>query len=235
MSILCARLVVAFCLLLPALASASCHDDSALHAAIASGYDPDRLSMVACKDLPETSSLIAVAFINEIERHTYTMTVLVVTKATSQVRYAFVDKDPSFGPNGDPSDIEIDTARYWLASDKRAFGVRVKHSLNPWDSTEDLNLFIQTENKLRRVLKDLAVASSSGRACELESHEMKRTLLVAKSISHGFYDLFINTKRIEVGPVYSTDHQCSSQETTRSDTIRLQYTGDSYAYPPGFY
>lgn len=235
MSIFCARLVMALCLLLPALASASCHDDSALHAAIVSGYEPNRLSMIACKDLPEASRLIVVAFINEIERHTYSLTVLVVTKATSQVRYAFVDEDPSFGPNGTPRDIEIDTGRYRLTSNKRAFGIRVKHSLNPWDSTEHLNLFIPTENKLHRVLKNFTVAFSSWRACELGSNEMKRTLSVAKSISHGFYDLFINTKRTEAEPRYSPDHQCSSVETTRSDTVRLQYTGDFYAYPPGFY
>ena len=234
MSILGARLVVAVCLFWPALASASCREESALHAAIASGYEPNSSSMVACKDLPETQNLI-VAFINEIENHTYTLTVLAVTKATGQVRYAFVDKDPSFGPNGDPTDIEIDTARYQLASNKRAFGIRVKHSLNPWDSTEDLNLFIPTETKLLRVLKDLTVASSSGRACELGSHEMKRTISVAKSLSHGFHDLVVHTKRIEVEPTYGRDNECLSRETARADTAKLQYTGDSYAYPPGFY
>ena len=153
--------------------------------------------------MPTGPKQIIVAFVREVGSHTYTMTVLVTMKDGGKIMHKFVDEDPSFGPNGDPTDLELDTARYLLAPRKRAFGVRVKHSLNPWDSTEDLNLFIQTENKLHRVLKDLTVASSSGRACELGSHEMKRTLSVAKSISHGFYDLLINTKRIEAEPTYS--------------------------------
>ncbi|MDD2760729.1 MAG: hypothetical protein PHH11_10610 [Methylomonas sp.] len=235
MSTLCARLVAAFCLLLPALAGAACRDESAVHAAIASGYEPDDISLIACKAMPERPGSIVVAFINEVRDHTYTLTVLVLTKATGQVRFRFVDDDPSFGPNGDPSDVQIDTGRYWLASNKRAFGIRVKHSLNPWDSTEDLNLFIPTENKLSRVLKELTVASSSGRACELGSHQMTRTLSIAKSTSYGLYDLFINTMRLEVEPTYGADGQCSSRETTRADSVRLQYTGDSYAYPPDFY
>lgn len=236
MNVPCAGLLIAlFCVSPPTHADVACTDSSALNAAVASGYVPDSQALIACKAMPTNPKQTIVAFVREVGSHTYTMTVLVAMEDDGKIMHRFVDEDPSFGPNGDPTGLEVDTARYLLAPSKRAFGVRVTHSLNPWDSTQDLNLFIPTENKLHRVLKDLTVASSSGRACELGSHEMKRTLSVAKSTAHGFYDLFITTKRIEAEPTYGPDQQCSSRETARSDTVRLQYTGESYAYPPGFY
>lgn len=233
MSIHCVRLVVAFCLFLPTLASAACQDQSALRAAISSGYEANPLSLIACKAMPEKPRFTIVAFINEIGNHSYTMTVLLVSKATGEIRYRFVDEDPSFGPNGDPSHIAIDTGQYWLASNMRAFGVNVKHSLNAWDRTEDLNLFIPTTNALLRVVKDLRVASSSMREC-MESHQMKRVISVAKSSSHGLYDLLVKTTRTDYEPMMTND-SCTSQEVTRSNTIKLQYTGDYYAYPSDFY
>lgn len=229
-----ARLTVALLsILLSTLASATCRDESGLQSAIASGYEPERLSLIACKAMPDMPDLTIVAFINEVGVHEFTMTVLVTAKTTRQVKNRFVVEDPPFGMDGDPTDVEIDTGRYLLAQNKRAFGVRVKHSLNSWNRTEHLNLFLPSDSGLQRVLKDLRVASSSMRGCPMESYEMKRIISLAQSTSHGLHDLLIRTVQIDYEPMINDG--CPFQESTRTDTARLQYTGDSYAYPPGFY
>jgi len=161
------------------------------------------------------------------------VTVLVAMKDDGKIMHKFVDEDPSFGPNGAPKALEIDTARYLLAPSKRAFGVRVTHSLNPWDSTQHLNLFLPEGTTLRRILKDLRIASSSIRNCPLGGSKTSRTLSVAKSSSEGFYDLVVRTTEIAYEPRKLNWNDCSYRELTRS--IRLRFIGDSYAYPPGFY
>ena len=236
MNLPCARLLIALlCVWLPARADAACNDIAALKAAVASGYVPDSHALIACKAMPSNANQTIVAFVREIGSHTYTMTVLVAMKDDGRILYRFVDEDPSFGPNGDPTALEVDTARYLLAPNKRAFGVRVTHSLNPWDSTQDLNLFIPEQTTLRRILKDLRVASSSMRDCPLGAHQTSRTLSVAKSTSAGFYDLVVRTTEIEYEPRELNSERCSYRESTRSSKDRLQFIGGSYAYPLGFY
>ena len=135
MNVPCARLLIAlFCVSPPPHADVACTDSSALNAAVASGYVPDSQALIACKAMPTNPKQIIVAFVREVGNHTYTMTVLVAMKDDGKIMHRFVDEDPSFGPNGDAAGLEVDTARYLLAPSKRAFGVRVTHSLNPWDA-----------------------------------------------------------------------------------------------------
>ncbi len=62
---------------------------------------------------------------------------------------------------------------------------------------------------------------------------MKRVISVAKSSSHGLYDLLVKTTRTEYEPMAN---DCGVyKKVTRSVTTKLQYTGDSYAYPSDFY
>ena len=79
-------------------------------------------------------------------------------------------------------DLRIDTARYRLAPEVRAFGLRSKfaHSSHaiPYEKT-DLALYVREGNELRPVLEGLVVAKSNGEFmndCEGYTKTIRRTV-----------------------------------------------------------
>jgi len=97
--------------------------------------------------------------------------------------------------------LGIDTARYNLAPGVRAFGVRmdIGHSPHCAEGGESnyLSLFIEENNRLRPVLKDLAMSSwqiteGSGSGCgntDYTTDTVERTLELADTATHGWRDL----------------------------------------------
>ena len=109
--------------------------------------------------------------------------------------------------------IAIDTGRYILAPDKRAFGVSTGNSTHCTCSNSrhgDLALFVQNEDRLDLILQTGAdsweqVSDDTGESqpiCSQSSIERHSTLVVSRSSSHGIFDL----KELTVAqPRYESD------------------------------
>lgn len=134
--------------------------------------------------------------------------------------------------------IGIDTARYAIAPDERAFGVRWTYrgasSMNP-ASNESLSLYVEDGDGLRRVLNALETYSYSGQwdqTCEGRFSEMRRAVDIAPGWHNGHSDLLI---RETTAPIRNepTQDGCSMNvreaETARLYTLR--FDGSSYVIP----
>ncbi|MDB5731995.1 MAG: hypothetical protein JWQ03_1890 [Variovorax sp.] len=132
-------------------------------------------------------------------------------------------------------DIRIDTSRYPLAPDARAFGVRVRYSSAsralPY-SSETLMLYAQQGERLRRVLGGLEVSMERGEwdpGCHANFEQLRSTLSVEPTRSHGFADLLLRRTRTTSRASF-VDGDCIEQPgASRFDSVLLRYDGSRYA------
>ncbi|MDI2144101.1 MULTISPECIES: hypothetical protein [unclassified Pseudomonas] len=134
-------------------------------------------------------------------------------------------------------DLVIDTARYRLAPDVRAFGLRSKfeHSsrANPYAKT-DLALYVREGGKLRPVLEGLVVYKNHGEwmdDCEGEGQQVRRTIEVGPISHNGYSDLIVTSSGTAMKTVKS-GKECVSQDSPLKKTqITLTYDGKQYTIP----
>ncbi|MHC8325370.1 PA3715 family protein [Pseudomonas sp. LB1P83] len=136
--------------------------------------------------------------------------------------------------------LQIDTARYKLTPDIRAFGVRVTFNgtsrLNPV-SEKLLSLYVREGNKLRPVLDKLITYEYGGEwdgNCAGEIYQYTRTLEIGTTSSHGYADLIVKTvSTSEVGK--GEGEACESKTITAKPVLTtLRYDGKNYVLPQGF-
>lgn len=133
--------------------------------------------------------------------------------------------------------LSIDTARYTLTSDLRAFGVRAgfigASRANPFEQAV-LSLYVREGNKLRPVLEQLAVETRNGEwdtHCAGEFSHTKRTLDLAKTRSHGFADLIVRSVTTGTQNTAQND-DCTSRDTVGKTVLTtLRYDGRQYVVP----
>lgn len=135
-------------------------------------------------------------------------------------------------------DLVIDTARYRLAPNVRAFGLRsifASHGsrANPYAKT-DLALYIREGNKLRPVLEGLVIRKEFGEGtdeCVNEDTRIRRTVEIGPASHHGFADLIVSSS----GSVYKSfmsGKACVSKNIELKKTqITLIYDGQQYVVP----
>ncbi|RVD77293.1 hypothetical protein [Pseudomonas koreensis] len=137
-------------------------------------------------------------------------------------------------------EITLDTARYTLTTDLRAFGVRALSTngsrINPMEENL-LSLYVKEGEKLRPVLEKLVVYQYGGEwdgDCEGERYEISRTVEIAKTSSHGYADLIVKT--LEKGTTsVGTGDACKTKTTENKPVLTtLRYDGKSYVLPNGF-
>lgn len=223
---------------LPIWVTASCPDQMATQIAVKHGYKPENPTYIACKNMPDVPNYKIVSFIEELGIHEFKMTVIVINKTTGLAEFLFIDEDASLWESGDPNNIQIDTGRYFVAPNKRAFGVRVRRSLNYWDSEEYLSLFTLGGEKLLRVVTNLLVASSNIGHCPAGAgHSMHRQIFLSNTSTQGFYDLMIKTRReIYEYSLMTPVNSCTTKEKhIESSTVKLRYVKGAYAFPKDFY
>ncbi|MFW9080233.1 hypothetical protein ACOI9X_13295 [Pseudomonas sp. P2757] len=137
-------------------------------------------------------------------------------------------------------ELTLDTARYKLTSDLRAFGVRVRLSngsrLTPVDETQ-LSLYVREGEQLRPVLRQLAVYEYGGEwddVCTGERYEISRTVEIAKTSSHGYADLIVKTQQTNTTNTGEGD-ACEDKITVSGpEFTTLRYDGNAYVLPAGF-
>jgi hypothetical protein len=137
-------------------------------------------------------------------------------------------------------DLVIDTARYRLAPDVRAFGLRSKfeHSSSaiPYEKT-DLTLYVREGNKLRPVLDGLVVYKNNGEwleNCVGEGQQIRRTVEIGPTSHNGYSDLIVTSSGTAMKTVKS-GKECVSQDSPLKKTqITLTYDGKQYTIPEDF-
>lgn len=202
-----------------------------------------------CKDWPAYPGL-AITAISQFEsgfsasgsgpEGKYDLDLAVVSAADSKP-LATYHKSSAFESDAiEYKDLQLDTARYTLTPELRAFGVLVTFSgssrVNPV-SEKMLSLFVKEGDKLRPVLHKLLIDEYGGEwdgTCAGELYHHTRTVEIGKTRSHGYADLIVKTVTTrDVGK--GEGEACESKSTTAQPVLTtLRYDGKSYVLPQGF-
>ncbi len=97
-------------------------------------------------------------------------------------------------------EVSLDTARYRLSADVRAFGVRIGRSgssqPNPFNDTR-LQLFVLDKNRIEPVTGQIVVARFGGEwdtRCAGEFHQLSRTVEIGPTPAQGFAELRVHER-----------------------------------------
>jgi hypothetical protein len=134
-------------------------------------------------------------------------------------------------------EIRVDTARYVLAPDARAFGLRIVYQgssrANPYAS-ETLTLYVPQGPRLAKVLDRLEMSLERGEwdtNCSGDFESVHGTLSVMHTASNGFADLMLRQTRSRNRSALQAD-ECVSQESPATiKSSLLRYDGTLYRPP----
>jgi hypothetical protein len=137
------------------------------------------------------------------------------------------------------SEIKVDTARYTLAADARAFGLRIVRQgssrVNPY-SNETLTLYVPQGPKLARVLDALEMTLERGEwdaNCAGNFETVRSSLSVARSTSHGWADLLLRRTRTETRSSSQGDECVTHERPAKFSSQTLRYDGTAYRAAKG--
>jgi len=135
------------------------------------------------------------------------------------------------------SAIALDTARYQLMPENRAFGVRISYSgssrVNPYGATS-LSLYVIDGQRLRPVLDRLTIETSNGEwddRCAGEFSSTSRTIDIGPAGRDGYAALKILEKTTNSVSVLKNG-QCLNKDTAlRPISVLLQHGNGGYIVP----
>ncbi len=163
---------------------------------------------------------------------------LVVDSATLQPRASLHLPDAMSSDAIRTEAVRLDTARYRLSADVRAFGVRIDRSgssrPNPFSDTR-LQLFVLDKTAITPVTGQIVVDASGGEwdtRCAGEFQETHRTIEVDAPPAQGFATLRVRERSTEITNREDASGQCQEQRhelPARSYTLLPQ--GRSYPLP----
>lgn len=135
-------------------------------------------------------------------------------------------------------EIRIDTARYTLAADARAFGLRVRYlgssRANPYAS-ETLRLYVPQGARLRQVLDEIELDRDSGEwdmQCNGRFERLRTLLSVGRAKGDAFADLTLSRNITRSQSQLQDDGGCLEKEVQpHYSTEVLHYDGERYRVP----
>ena len=247
-------LVLLLCLPLTSFAQ-DCGDDAAVR--ISQAYQqrdaailPDRpgwsvdTERGACRVWPADTSLtlIAVPFLGPEgpngDSQSGDLDVLVVDSTTLRSRAALRLPDVMSSDAIHVDSVSLDTARYNLSPNVRAFGVRSSRSNssqpNPFSETR-LQLLVFNGNILETITGQIVVSSSGGEwdtRCAGEFHETKRTLELGPTPAQGWATLTIRERGSSIVNHEDAKGDCvEAREEQPVRSFKLLPKGHSYPLP----
>jgi len=135
-------------------------------------------------------------------------------------------------------DIRIDTSRYVLSSDTRAFGLRVRYRGTAPGSkaaSETIRLYVHHGSKLRQVLQEIELDHDSGEwdsSCTGRFEQLRTMLSVGKSASNGYADLQLSRTLVQSRAQMQEDQGCTEKAMpAHFNTVTLRYDGERYRVP----
>ncbi|WP_322029889.1 hypothetical protein [Paraburkholderia sp. J76] len=137
------------------------------------------------------------------------------------------------------SGLALDTARYQLTPQNRAFGVRVMHEsssrVNPFGQTA-LSLYVIDGQSLRTVLDRLIVEDSGGEwdgNCAGTFSNTTRALDLGAAGNDAYATLRIREKSVQTVNTPTKDDCASKEATGKRTNAVLEYRNGKYAVPKG--
>ena len=135
------------------------------------------------------------------------------------------------------SGLAIDTARYQIAPQQLAFGVRLTHEgssrANPYEATE-LSLYAMQGQKLQTVLGRLTVKESGGEwdeNCAGTMHDTTRTVSIGPADQSGYAALKITEKSSTTVSILTAGNCVDHPKAAKPSTVTLPYRDGGYAVP----
>ncbi|VTU19206.1 hypothetical protein SRS16CHR_02390 [Variovorax sp. SRS16] len=132
------------------------------------------------------------------------------------------------------SAIKVDTARYVLAPDARAFGLRILHQGSSRDhpySNETLTLYLPQGQRLVKVLDKFETVMELGAwdtSCEGNFETVHSSLALARSTSNGLADLNVRETRSESRSILQGEECVTQDRPAKFKSTMLRYNGKSY-------
>ena len=133
--------------------------------------------------------------------------------------------------------IRVDTARYNLTSDAKAFGIRTVYrsaaTETPYES-ERLSLYVPDGAKLYKVLDELEMERQSGiwdTDCTGTFRTMRSTLSVARTTTGGYADLALRQTRSVSRSAMAGDECVTRERPATFRSASLRFDGTRYAVP----
>ena len=137
------------------------------------------------------------------------------------------------------NEIKVDTARYILATDARAFGLRIVRQgssrVNPY-SNETLTLYVPQGPKLARVLDELEMTLERGEwdaNCAGNFETVRGSLSIARSTSHGWADLHLRQTRTQTRSSAQGEECVTQERPAKFSSQTLRYDGTAYRATKG--
>lgn len=160
----------------------------------------------------------------------YDLDVLVVKTDSGEIQHHLFQKGVLSSDAIYFSGINIDTARYQLAPGVTAFGLRFNGG-GPAE-VQTIRLYAIQQKKLKQILSKLSMVEYFSEAqveCPYLSN-VRRTLAVSGTTSHGYADLILQEKMIVEEPV-TTKNDCTVEKWQSSHRYKLRFDGDTYVVP----
>ncbi len=193
----------------------------------------------ACKTWPFKTGFLLAGFAYDTGvEYEKSLVVAILDKKTLRVIASFqgVISEDAVTEAGQSS-LKLDTAKYQLTGDIRAFGLRFTSSARgpscadgaSWD---ELTLFVQEKKKLRPVFRKDMQFQEALRGCigSATGHDVweygKRVVSVADTQSNGFFDLLITETITVDGNVEQMPKDIDTKKRTRS--YLMKYDGKEY-------
>ncbi|VTU28445.1 hypothetical protein H6CHR_02989 [Variovorax sp. PBL-H6] len=131
-------------------------------------------------------------------------------------------------------EIKVDTARYTLAPDARAFGIRILRQgssrVNPY-SNETLTLYVPRGPRLAKVLDGVELTMERGEwdaNCAGNFETMRGNLSIARSTSNAYADLLLRQTRTETRSSAQGDECVTQERPAKFSSRMLRYDGTAY-------
>ncbi|MDB5828190.1 MAG: hypothetical protein JWQ73_2410 [Variovorax sp.] len=132
------------------------------------------------------------------------------------------------------ADIKVDTARYTLAPDVRAFGLRIVRQgssrANPY-SNETLTLYVPRGAKLAKVLDKLETTLERGEwdtNCDGNFETVHGSLSIARTTSNGYADLVLHQTRSGTRSTAQGDDCTTQERPAKFGSRTLRFDGTAY-------
>ena len=236
------KLLLLITLCLPMVSSADCEKwiDQLLEK-----YHSSRESdMPVCKIWPadESKTIVVLPFPNDIKGTIfYDLDVLLVDTQSGELIAHNWQQNAFVSDAIELNNFEIDTARYQLNNESRAFGVRANSANgSPYVpiSQQVINLYVQQKEKLNRVVNKLVLKNFSGEwnDCDGEYNSRNAVLLLGKNTTNNYKDLIVSYNEQKEIIKKNSERECVKEITNSTKRkYTLHYNGVEYPLPKPVY
>lgn len=164
----------------------------------------------------------------------YDLDILVVSEDCRKIYHRLVQKEALVSDAESLNSIAVDTGRYNIAPEIRAFGVRATNGHQGGVSSEriTLRLYAVIDGTLKQIMDPLVTrfAVSDPGDCS-EFRETTRIIAISKNVRHGYVNLIVN-ETSEVVEAISSSMGCEQKSQKRKQHYIIPFDGKRYRLPP---